>query len=252
MNRAEQEIKKGKYIGGVMTITLHLLLLLGLGIYGLKVIYPPPPEKGVLIEFPIEEIISQPIPKRGDEPRSEKVEPNKEIELVKRSLSAQVNEKSQPSKPTTTQGKGDVEKYEPKREEEINQRALFQSADNKSNKSSEQTATTPSDKIESGVPKGNTSEGKVSGEPSAQVRGRDVVGYLPKPLYDQNESGIVVVEIIVNSDGKVINAKVRPQGTTNSNPKLWNEAIEAAKRSKFSSGDGEQKGTITYIFKLKR
>lgn len=74
---------------------------------------------------------------------------------------------------------------------------------------------------------------------------------LPAPSYDSDEQGKVVVEVIVDTKGKVIKAKAGIKGTTIIDKKLWNQAEKAAMSSSFDSKEDaaiEQKGTITYIF----
>ena len=76
----------------------------------------------------------------------------------------------------------------------------------------------------------------------------------PKPNYNCNEEGTVIVEITVNKDGKVIEAKAGVRGTTNAANCLTSQAKIAALNTKWSpSPDGTEKqvGTITYNFGLK-
>ncbi|MDD2594590.1 MAG: energy transducer TonB [Bacteroidales bacterium] len=74
--------------------------------------------------------------------------------------------------------------------------------------------------------------------------------YLPVPAYKGYGSGDVVVEIIVNQKGRVIQASVME--TISSPDKSLHEfAIEAAKRSRFgasSSAPSRQSGEIVYRF----
>jgi len=76
---------------------------------------------------------------------------------------------------------------------------------------------------------------------------------LPKPVYNSDEQGTVVVKIWVNKDGKVVNARVNVTGTTTSSTQLQNLAISAALKATFNSnpeGPEVQTGTITYQFVL--
>ncbi|PID71240.1 MAG: energy transducer TonB [Flavobacteriales bacterium] len=75
----------------------------------------------------------------------------------------------------------------------------------------------------------------------------------PKPVYDCNEQGRVVVSISVNKSGKVIGANPGVKGTTNAAPCLLKRAKEAALRTKFNSDNNapaKQVGTIIYNFTL--
>ncbi len=81
------------------------------------------------------------------------------------------------------------------------------------------------------------------------LKGRAVINP-PKLPSDINEEGKVVVEIVVDSEGKVIDANPNGRGTTTSSALLKNKAKQAALAVKFNV-DGkfeEQKGTITFIF----
>ena len=75
----------------------------------------------------------------------------------------------------------------------------------------------------------------------------------PKPTYDCNEQGKVVVSISVDKSGKVLTARAGIKGTTNSAPCLLKRAKEAALKTKFNS-DGNapsrQVGSIIYNFSL--
>jgi len=73
-----------------------------------------------------------------------------------------------------------------------------------------------------------------------------------KPSNDFEQTGIVVVAIIVDAEGNVVSAKYT-EGTTISNDATIQLAIRAAYQTKFSSTDrpDKQPGKIKYIFKEK-
>lgn len=83
---------------------------------------------------------------------------------------------------------------------------------------------------------------------SWSLQGRDIKGTLPKPSSDFKQEGKVVVQIRVNAEGKVISASVI--GGNVSDKQVQQLAIDAAKKAKFTEGDSDTIGTITYIFKL--
>lgn len=88
-------------------------------------------------------------------------------------------------------------------------------------------------------------------EPNARLAGRTVNGTLPKPTYDVQASGKVVVEIWVDAYGNVQKAVSGVEGTTVSDRNLWQAARKAALGAHFNmSADAPalQKGTITYVF----
>jgi outer membrane biosynthesis protein TonB len=75
----------------------------------------------------------------------------------------------------------------------------------------------------------------------------------PKPEYDCNEEGRVVVSISVDRNGNVISAEPGIKGTTNSATCLLDRAREAALKTKFnadSKAPQKQIGAIIYNFSL--
>jgi TonB family protein len=102
---------------------------------------------------------------------------------------------------------------------------------------------------------GNSTQGKTTssgGIGSWDLNGRNLLGDLPKPLYEGiQEEGRVVVVITVSPEGDVIGTNINLSRTNTTDPKLRSIAIEAAKKAKFNRIDGlnNQSGTITYYFK---
>ena len=91
-------------------------------------------------------------------------------------------------------------------------------------------------------------KGTVGGN-SWSLTGRNIKA-LPKPSTQFNQEGKVVVNIQVNSSGKVISATVG-EGTTVSDYQTKQVALEAARKAEFSPSENKiQVGTITYTFKL--
>ena len=75
---------------------------------------------------------------------------------------------------------------------------------------------------------------------------------LPPPIYTCIEGGKVVVNIKVNSSGRVVEADFNQRSSGTSNGCLVDNAIAYALKAKFSSSSRvDQKGTITYIFQQK-
>lgn len=75
----------------------------------------------------------------------------------------------------------------------------------------------------------------------------------PDRMTDSEEEGIVVVEIIVDENGKVVKATPGARGSTTTSSKLYAKARGAAKEAKFSpspEGIKEQRGTYTFVFTL--
>lgn len=103
---------------------------------------------------------------------------------------------------------------------------------------------------------GNSSTGAksgVGGYGTFNLGGRSIgAGGLPRPVYNVQEEGRVVVSITVNPAGQVIATSINRLTNTVS-PALRRAAEDAAKKARFNSVDGvnNQTGTITYYFNLK-
>ncbi|NKI26164.1 energy transducer TonB [Arenibacter sp. 6A1] len=75
---------------------------------------------------------------------------------------------------------------------------------------------------------------------------------LPIPIYTCIEGGKVVINIIVDPTGKVLEAEVNKKSSNTLNGCLVDNAIAYALKSKFTNGaKASQKGTITYLFQSK-
>ena len=107
-----------------------------------------------------------------------------------------------------------------------------------------------------GSKEGNSSTGAKTGTGgygTFDLGGRSLgTGSLPKPAYNVQEEGRVVVNITVNPAGQVISTSISPQ-TNTVNSALRKAAEDAAKKARFNTIDGvnNQTGTITYYFNLR-
>ena len=79
------------------------------------------------------------------------------------------------------------------------------------------------------------------------LQGRTLLGDMPKPSNDFKEQGKVVVSIRVDKAGNVVAASIG-DGTTISDRYTQQLALDAARKAKFSEGEGIVVGTITYNF----
>lgn len=94
-------------------------------------------------------------------------------------------------------------------------------------------------------------EGKFKGPAviSYYLEGRKAI-VLPVPSYKCQYGGQVVVDIEVDKDGKVVNARIDSKNSINDEC-ITEAAITAAYNSEFTdspSGQAKQKGSITYLF----
>ena len=252
----ERQGRLSRAAGAVLTVFLHICLLVCFFLTGFSYLDPPPPEKTpILIEFEEPEISKPRQSWNGARPQAERPDPSKDIKLVQSSEGQFEGSKSNEAPEATVDEFGDVDIHEPEREKPIDRRALFAAADNKTDKDTlaPQTAREPSDQLKAGHAAGNIKSGATSGEPNARLVGRTTIGALPKPAYNVQASGKVVVQIWVDQYGSVQKAVAGAQGTTVTDEKLWNAARAAALKAQFNmkaDAPAMQEGTITYIFKL--
>ena len=253
--RARQE-KRSRVSGGILTVVIHIGLLACFFVTGFTYLDPPPPERTpIVIDFTEPELEKPKQTWNGTKPQVEVPDPSKPINLVQQSEAQHLGTKTNEAPEATVGDQGDVEVPEPPRKE-INKKALFAAANNKTEKDTlaAQTAREVTDALKAGHALGNTKTGETSGEPKALLAGRTQNGSLPRPSYSVQKDGKVVVDIWVDNYGIVQKAVPGAEGTTVTDKDLWNEARKAAMKASFNmSADAPalQKGTITYIFKLK-
>jgi len=98
--------------------------------------------------------------------------------------------------------------------------------------------------------RGSAHKGEGSdGENKWSLKGRGLVGSLPRPANTFNQAGKVVVQISVDAAGNVTEAVV--VGGDISDKATIQLAVDAAKKAKFTSDKNiKQVGTITYTFKF--
>ena len=107
-----------------------------------------------------------------------------------------------------------------------------------------------------GTPTGNAADGKMTGTGgygTFDLNGRSLgEGGLPRPVYNVQEEGRVVITITVNPAGQVIGTSINKR-TNTVNAALRKAAEDAAKKARFNRVEGvnNQTGTITYYFKLR-
>jgi TonB family protein len=204
---------------------------------------PPPPQEAVTPTESTEEIISQDFeeaPVMVEKPQEKpQVEKQEEVITPKEEVKPVVEEQAPPPEP------------EPPK---VNERALY--------KGRKDTDATGSE----GVTQGEGNQGSPTGSPDSDnyakglggdginfsLAGRNPVS-LPKPEYNAQVSGTIVVRIRVNRDGKVISAEPGQRGTTITDGSLWESAKKAALKARFNSKSDAaytQVGTITYHFVL--
>ena len=276
--------QNNRFKGIVGTIGFHLLALLAILYFALSTPLPLPGEEGVEVNLgssdqgmgQVQEMSPPPVEQPTPPPPQQEPEPEPEPEeeMITQdveetpAIEEEVEEKKEEEKPEEEVIKPDpepepeevIEEVEPEPEPEpeppkVNERALYKGKSNTDGEGSNQGVTgQPGDQGQpDGTPDAKNYEG--SGGLGDEGVGYDLGGrgakHLPKPAYDSQEQGKVVVEIKVDRNGKVVSAIAGAKGTTISDLRLRRLAEEAALRSVFASDPNapeRQRGTITYNF----
>ena len=251
----ENSERKGVVTGVVMTAVLHLCALALVSFTGLKYIYPPPQEQAMLIDF-TDEPAALVEEQYGTEPQAEEVNLDEAVRLVQQSSSPEVADRENLTPETAPDDFGDVEAPAPEPEQPaLDPRAAFPGMARKDTTLTAAHAAADSSALfKAGQATGNTASGRTDGKPNAHVQGRSTVGNIPRPVYNVQESGIVVVNIVVDNYGNVVRAVPGGDGTTVLDKTLYAAARNAAMDTHFNmSADAPamQEGTITYYFNLK-
>lgn len=244
-------------IGLTLTVLVHAGAFAFVSFSGLKYLYPPPQDSSFLLE--VERIEESPIKeiRKGKEPQSENVNKEEAVELVQKSESAYESKAPNLTPEAKEDDHGDVEVPAPVQKEEpkLDARASFPGMAKKDTSlTAPHSAQKASEGFKAGQADGNTPSGKADGRPNAHVEGRNVLGTLPKPVYNSMESGTIIIKIRVNPDGQVTGAHYEVNGSTISSTELITAARNAAMESKFTAkkdAPAIQEGQITYKFTLK-
>jgi len=242
-----------KIISGISTALIMLIVALVLISFGYDPPDPPIPEEGVEVNIGNSDFGSGDDPQPTSEPMPQTAAASPNSVATQNSEPAPAIDASpvkgntvapQPTEPVVTQPK----------EPEINQRALFPGKRNQNSGSGSQGVSTGQG--DQGKPNGtqtsNNYAGNGGGNGNYSLAGRSSVA-LPKPEYSSNKQGTVVVSIWVDRQGKVVRAEYQPKGSNSQDGYLVNQAIAAARKARFNADPNapeEQKGTITYIFKI--
>lgn len=270
--------------GLIGTIAFHGILIILFLTMGFHTPLPLPQEKGILINFGtveeaggtaelektpekeeqqnIPEQTTQSQPQETSDQEAENIitQDQEEAPAVK---DKQEEKQTQPEKTEPqTQPEEEPEKpaeetkEEQKPERKVNEKALYPGKSTKESGESE------------GETKGEGNQGNEAGSPLSDnysnkgSKGMGGIDYslsgrnpesLPKPDYNYQIEGKVVVEITVDKYGNVTKAVPGVKGSTTLNDNLLNAAKKAALNAKFDrkpDAPAYQKGTITYYFKL--
>lgn len=279
----ENKNSDNRFLGIVGTVTFHLLALLLILFFALSTPLPLPGEEGVEVNLgssdygmgnvqertpPPREETPPPPPPQTSDPKTEQDEEVITQDSEEAPAIEEVQEDVVPEKPKPVIE--DIEEFDPELEDDIipdeiiedpepaetyNPRSIYPgNANTDGDGSNEGITGQPGDQgQENGSPDATNYDG--NGGLGDEGVGFDLGGrgakHLPKPVYNSEEQGKVVVDIRVNREGKVVSAIAGARGTTISDLSLRRLAEEAALRSVFASDPNApevQTGTITYNF----
>jgi len=259
--------KKKAFIEATIVMILLIFLMF---ISGLKYL-DPPPETGIAVNFGTSDLGSGKIqPQHNTPPKPVKVKKTeststpdpKEKVLTQDIEDAPVIKQTKKKKKKTTTTKTSKPKEEkPKPDKSITDilnNVENAPGDKTNNSSGEGNDNTSGDKGDvSGNPNdsGYYGNGGSGGGGSGNYRlGNRKALTKPKPDFECNEQGIVVVKIYVDAQGYVKKAQAGVRGTTNPAPCLLNAAKRAALKTKWSpdpKAPALQIGKIIYNFKIR-
>lgn len=241
-----------KLISAICTAVVMAIIVALLLAFGYNPPDPPIPEEGVEVNLgdsdlgfghspdPASTASSYAPPAAQERVATQHTEPAPAINAANNTGVVNPNATEQPK----------VENKEP----EINRAALFTGRRNQNSGTGSQGQSTGTG--DQGKPDGNPNSSNYSGNGgtggSYSLAGRSAVS-LPKPQYNSNQQGTVVVRIWVDQQGRVTRAEYEPKGSNTSNGDLVSKAISAARKARFNAdrnAQEEQRGTITYIFKI--
>lgn len=262
--------EKEKREGLIGTVLFHLILLAFFLFYGLTHTVPIP-ETGLTVNFGTSEMGSGDVqPDVSGQPSEPQPDPVEEV--------VPVPSESQPAEANPDVAtQDDVETIEAQKVKTPEEIAAEKAAEAEAKKLREQEEfrkkmQTPFEKLKDSDSQNGSGEGpdnepgdkgQTDGGPDGAYKGggEGNTNYAlgdraalskPKPAYNCQEEGKVVVEIKVDRNGKVVYASVA-KGTTNTAECLTAKAIQAAYKTKWQPKEGapiEQRGKITYHFIL--
>lgn len=273
---AQKEDKKSKGAGLTGTIFVHGILLLILIWIKLTAPVPPPEQEGIMISFgnsdqgtgdvqptdptasntPQESNAEQLVEPEVSAPEPSKPQPNLTQDVEDAPKIVKDNPKPKPAETPKPNPKPVEQPKEPEKPKP-DPRAMYPGKKNNPGQGSPGSEGVTGKPGDQGSPDGSldskshTGTGKGDSGFSFDLAGRSI---LRKPTIDDKsqEFGKVIIEVIVDKDGNVVNVNGPARGSTTSAPILVNKAKQAAREAKFSkspSGVEEQRGTITFVFR---
>ena len=244
------KLKSG--IGTALIMALVAVVLLS---FGYDPPDPPIPEEGVEVNIGDSDFGLGSDPEPASE-ASSYAPPAAQNQVATQHTEPSVSMPSTPNQGTVTNPAAQEQPQVENKEPEINRNALFTGRRNQTNQggtgSEGQTSGTGNQGNPNGSPNSNNYNGNGGNGSSYKLTGRNAVS-LPKPDYNSNQQGKIVIDIWVNQQGQVTRVEGPAQGSTITNSAMVEQAKKAARKARFNADTKaleEQKGSITYIFTI--
>lgn len=254
--------EKNSRAGVIGTILFHLLLLLLFIQFGMT--YQDPPEEnagGMVINFgtsdegmgDVQPSSSENTTTSENATTSETTTPSSAQENALTTTEESVEMNASQNTTTTTNQNTTTQQTEQTVDENLSN-ALNVLNNPNNNSTGDGNTGTPGDQgDESGHPNSSNYTGGGTGNGvDFTLAGRSMVK-VKKPNNPTQEDGKVVVEIVVDKNGKVIRATPGARGSSTTNPTLYKISKEAALEARFNvkaDAPAEQKGTMTFVYIL--
>ena len=253
-------------IGGIVGTTIFGILLILLLLFSYFTIASPPEElEGIPVMFGsfedafgiIEPSYNEPIPTLVESPVIPAYSPNEPLitQTTQPTIDVEAQREEERRQEALAEERRRVEEAERRRRlEETRSREINEQMTGLFGEGSQSRGNTEGTGTQ-GVSTGSSSQGSPTGTGGIgtyDLGGRSVGrGGLIEPRYTVNDDGTVIVNITVDPAGNVIHAEIG-RGTNTPNSTLREEALRAARRTKFNAvtAPNNQQGTITYKFKL--
>lgn len=254
--------EKNSRAGVIGTILFHLLLLLLFIQFGMT--YQDPPEEnagGMVINFgtsdegmgDVQPSSSENTTTSENATTSETTTPSSAQENALTTTEESVEMNASQNTTTTTNQNTTTQQTEQTVDENLSN-ALNALNNPNNNSTGDGNTGTPGDQgDENGDPNSSNYTGGGTGNGvDFTLAGRSMVK-VKKPNNPTQEDGKVVVEIVVDKNGKVIRATPGARGSSTTNPTLYKISKEAALEARFNvkaDAPAEQKGTMTFVYIL--
>lgn len=253
--------KKNKRHGLLGTILFHSILLICCFFLGLTYYDPPPAEEGISINFGFEEtgstneekdndLINKPV---EEEIIEKKIDVSEEV-ITQEIIETPIKDIEAKEKIEKKEKENTTEEIIEEKKPEVNKKALYKGKKKETNTSK----GNQKNKGDAGIIEGekntaNHTGGGIGDNGNAYQLGGRTVEHKPKPVYQIQVEGKVVVIITVDRKGNVISAIPGAKGSTTLNKELLKRAKTAALKTRFNakpSAPNNQQGKIIYYFNL--